>query len=81
MHGLCLFSQICYSRLLQQIVTRHMGPLRRIYNTYSSLGHASSQDNAHIMSALQLWRFFKDCRIHELGIELAEIDRLLGRIK
>ncbi len=55
-----------------------MAALRRIYNAYSSIGLASSQDNTHIMTIMQLWRFFKDCRIHEIGIELAEIDRLLG---
>ncbi|XP_056325161.1 radial spoke head 10 homolog B [Danio aesculapii] len=59
-------------------VLRHMGLLREIYSFYSSLGHEQSIDKIFPLTHLQFSRFLLDCRIHQHGVTLAQIYRLIN---
>ncbi|XP_071962232.1 radial spoke head 10 homolog B-like [Antedon mediterranea] len=66
---------------LQQVMfvtLRHITHLRKVYSFYSSLGHDMALDNTFIMTRLQFWRFLKDCKFHQNGITLMEMDRILA---
>ncbi|KAL0983919.1 hypothetical protein UPYG_G00134760 [Umbra pygmaea] len=58
-------------------VLRHIAELRTIYSFYSRLGHDQSQDNAFLLSSLQLWRLLKDCRVCQRGVTLIQMDRYI----
>ncbi|XP_073774003.1 radial spoke head 10 homolog B isoform X1 [Danio rerio] len=59
-------------------VLRHMGLLREIYSFYSSLGHEQSLDKIFPLTHLQFSRFLLDCRVHQHGVTLAQIYRLIN---
>ncbi|XP_078612753.1 radial spoke head 10 homolog B-like isoform X2 [Branchiostoma floridae x Branchiostoma japonicum] len=65
------------------VVLRHISHLKRVYTFYASLGQeeVSDHDNTYIMSKLQFWRLLKDCKCHEKGVTLAEMDRMIARGK
>nr|XP_023686995.1 radial spoke head 10 homolog B-like isoform X1 [Paramormyrops kingsleyae] len=56
---------------------RHAAELRSTYCFYSRLGH-DSPDNTFLLSRLQFWRLLKDCKVHQEGITLAQMDRIVG---
>lgn len=60
------------------VITRYITGLKKIYTFYSGLGHEESLDNTFIMNKMQFWRFLKDCRLHDTGVSLTEMDRLTG---
>ncbi|RXN04557.1 radial spoke head 10 -like protein [Labeo rohita] len=59
-------------------VLRHIGLLREIYSFYSSLGHEQSSDKILPLTHLQFSRFLMDCKVHQHGITLAQMDRLIS---
>ncbi|KAF4085230.1 hypothetical protein AMELA_G00114530 [Ameiurus melas] len=60
-------------------IMRHIALLRSIYSLYSSLGHENSPDNTFLLSHLQFCRFLKDCSVHQHGLTLAQLDRLINK--
>lgn len=56
---------------------RHIGLLREIYSFYSSLGHEQTPDKTFPLTQLQFLCFLKDCKGHQHGMTLAQIDRLI----
>ncbi|XP_030630978.1 radial spoke head 10 homolog B [Chanos chanos] len=63
---------------LEFAVLRHVAELRSIYSAYSSLGHETSPDNTFLLTRLQFWRLLKDCSVHQHGITMAQMDRLIS---
>ncbi|XP_043108957.1 radial spoke head 10 homolog B isoform X2 [Puntigrus tetrazona] len=59
-------------------VVRHIGLLREIYSFYSRLGHEQSSDKIFPLTHLQFSRFLMDCKVHQHGITLAQMDRLIN---
>ncbi|KAK2876594.1 hypothetical protein Q8A67_020690 [Cirrhinus molitorella] len=59
-------------------VLRHIGLLREIYSFYSSLGHEQSSDKIVPLTHLQFSRFLMDCKVHQHGITLAQMDRFIN---
>uniref|UniRef100_A0A3P9IHI0 Radial spoke head 10 homolog B n=1 Tax=Oryzias latipes TaxID=8090 RepID=A0A3P9IHI0_ORYLA len=51
--------------------------LRSIYSFYSRLGHSDWPHNTFLLSRLQFWCLLKDCSIHNRGITLTQINRLI----
>ncbi|KAI5623152.1 radial spoke head 10-like B, partial [Silurus asotus] len=66
-------------RQVEFAVSRNSELLRLIYRLYSSLGHEDSSVNNYLLSHLQLWRFLKDCNIHQHGLTLAQLDHLITK--
>ncbi|TRZ04497.1 hypothetical protein DNTS_027560, partial [Danionella cerebrum] len=58
-------------------VLRHIGLLREIYSFYSNLGHEEHPERTYPMTLLQFSRFLLDCRVHQCGITLAHMLRLV----
>ncbi|XP_048871790.1 radial spoke head 10 homolog B [Brienomyrus brachyistius] len=62
---------------MELAMLRHVAELRSTYCFYSRLGH-DSPDNTFLLSRLQFWRLLKDCKVHQEGITLAQMDRIVG---
>ncbi|KAJ3034791.1 Cadherin member 2 [Rhizophlyctis rosea] len=61
---------------LNNVLLRHIGDLRSIYEHYSSLGrHILEDTETTAMTKCQLWRLFRDCRMESKGISLVDINR------
>ncbi|XP_065098629.1 radial spoke head 10 homolog B isoform X1 [Paramisgurnus dabryanus] len=59
-------------------VLRHIGLLREIYSFYSNLGHQQTPDKTFPLTHLQFSRLLKDCKVHQHGMTLAQIDCLIN---
>ncbi|XP_041977857.1 LOW QUALITY PROTEIN: radial spoke head 10 homolog B-like [Aricia agestis] len=67
---------------LRKSLMYYQAELKRIYHMYATVCNEKGIDfEKTVLIRLYLWQMYYDCRIHNKGLTLHEIDELLGRNK
>ncbi|XP_076650298.1 uncharacterized protein LOC143357661 [Halictus rubicundus] len=60
-------------------LTMHMSRLREIYANFAKLFSISAPECNLVMSRMCLWQFWRDCKIHEKGLSLIQINNHIAK--